>query len=182
MCLFYRTCVSFVVRVSLLSYVCLFCRTCVSFVVRVSLLSYVCLFCCTCVSFVVRVSLLFRNASFVSKEQLLLVHYSTFSLSSYCDMNTFCCSQYQSNNKGIPSHLHDRPQEFVLHCLKRRKIALGSDLSEITCQWKGLFTVVSFTNKLSKCYKVYFGSEHEMPKCSCYDWCKTGCFCKMQLL
>ena len=121
--------------------------------------------------------LLFRNASFVSKEQLLFLH-STFSLSSYCDMNTFYCSQYWSYNQGIPSYLHDRLREFVLHCLERRKIALGSDLSGITCQGKGLFSVVSFTNNLSECYKAYFGNEHEMPKCSCYDWCKTGYLCK----
>ena len=121
--------------------------------------------------------LLFRNASFVSKEQLLFLH-PTFSLSSYCNVNTFYCSQYRSYNKGIPSYLHDRPREFVLHCLERRKIALGSDLSGITCQGKGLFSVVSFTNNLSECYKAYFGNEHEMPKCSCYHWCKTGYLCK----
>ena len=120
---------------------------------------------------------LFRNAYFVSKEQLLFLH-STFSLSSYCDMNIFYCSQYWSYNKGIPYYLHDKPQEFVLHCLERWKIALGSDLSGITCQRKGLFSVMSFTNNLSECYKVYFGNEHEMPKCSCYDWCKTGYLCK----
>ena len=121
--------------------------------------------------------LLFRNASFVSKDQLLFLH-STFSLSSYCDMNTFYFSQYRSYNKGIPSYLHGRPQGFVLHCLERWKIALGSDLSGITCQRKGLFSVMSFTNNLSKCYKVHFGNEHEMLKCSCYGWCKTGYLCK----
>ena len=93
-------------------------------------------------------------------------------------MNTFYCSQYRSYNKGIPSYLHDRPREFVLHCLERRKIALGSDLSGITCQRKVLFSVMSFTNNLSECYKVYFGNEHEMPKYSCYDWCKTSYLCK----
>ena len=113
--------------------------------------------------------LLFGNASFVSKEQLLFLH-STFSLSCCWDMNTFYCSQYRSYNKGIPSYLHDRPREFVLHCLERRKIALGSVLSGITYQGNGIFSVVSFTNNLSDCYKVYFGNEHEMPKYSCYDW------------
>ena len=38
--------------------------------------------------------------------------------------------------------------------------------------------MVSFANNLSECYKVYFGNEHEMPKCSCYGWCKTGNLCK----
>ena len=60
----------------------------------------------------------------------------------------------------------NRPREFVLHCLERRKIALGSDLSGISCQGKGLFSVMSLTNNLSECYEVYFGNENETPKCS----------------
>ena len=115
--------------------------------------------------------LLFLNAAFISKEQLLFLH-SVFLLSSYCNMNNFCCSQYRSYYKGIPSYLHDRPREFVLHCLKRRKIALGFDFSGITSQRKGLFLVLSFTNNLSEYCKVYFANfanEHEMLKCSCYD-------------
>ena len=120
---------------------------------------------------------MFLNAAFIFKEQLLFLH-SMFSLSSYCDTNTFYCSQYRCYNKGIPSYLHDRPREFVLHCLERREIALGSDLSGITCQGKGLFSVMSLTNNFSECYEVYFGNENEMPKCSCYDWGKTGYLCK----
>ena len=27
---------------------------------------------------------------------------------------------------------------------------------------------------VSECHKVYFGNEHEMRKCSCSDWGKTG--------
>ena len=81
---------------------------------------------------------LFLNGSVVSKEQLLFL-LPMFSLSSYCDMNTFHCSQYWSYNKGIPSNLHDRHKEFVLHCLERGRISLGSDLSGIFCQGKDLF-------------------------------------------
>ena len=85
-------------------------------------------------------------------------------------MSTFYCRQYRSYN-------NDRPWGFVLHCLERRKIALGSDVLGITCQGKDLFAVLSLTNNLSECYEVYFGNEHEMPKCSCYDWGKTGYLC-----
>ena len=81
---------------------------------------------------------LFLNATVASKEQLLLLP-SKFSLSSYCDINTFCCSQYWPYKKGIPSKLYDRHREFVLRCLEGRKIALGSDLSGITCQGKDFF-------------------------------------------
>ena len=40
------------------------------------------------------------------------------------------------------------------------------------------FHLVSFTNNLSDLCKVYFGNEHEMPKCSCYHWCRTVYLCK----
>ena len=97
------------------------------------------------------------------KEDLLFFH-SLFFLCSYCDLYTFCCNQYQSYSEGFPSNLHDRPWEFVLHCLERRKIALGSDLWRITSQEKDLFAVLNFTNNLSKCYKIYSWNKHEMPK------------------
>ena len=109
-------------------------------------------------------------------------------------MNTFHCSQYWSYNKGIPSNLHDRHTEFVLHCLEWGRISLGSDLSGIFCQGKGemykhFFAVFEkyaswsvnaslsiYINSsfLSECHKVYFGNEHEIQKCSCSDWAKTG--------
>ena len=31
---------------------------------------------------------------------------------------------------------------------------------------------------MSDLCKVYFGNEHEMPKCSCYHWCRTVYLCK----
>ena len=124
-----------------------------------------------------RTPLLFLNPNFVSKEQLLFL-YSTFSLFSYCDMNTFYCNQYQSYHKGIPFYLHDSPREFVLHCLERQKVALGSDLSGITCQGRGLFSVLCFTNNLRELFEVYFRNEYEMPKCIHYDWSKAGYLCK----
>ena len=31
---------------------------------------------------------------------------------------------------------------------------------------------------MSECHKVYFGNEHEIQKCSCSDWAKTGYMCK----
>ena len=83
-------------------------------------------------------TLLFLNGSVVSKEQLLFL-LPMFSLSSYCNMNTFHCSQYWSYNEGIPSKLHERDKEFVLHCLERGRISLGSDLSGIFCREKTFF-------------------------------------------
>ena len=128
----------------------------------------------------------------LSKEQLSFLH-SVFSHSRYCDMNTFYFSQYRSLHENWPNTDQKRlriwtlfmqwviqqrdsffipswhSREFVLYCLERQKIALGSDLSGITCQGKDLFTVLSFTNSLSECYEVYFGNEDEMPKYSCCD-------------
>ena len=93
-----------------------------------------------------------------------LFFHPLFFLCSYCDLYTFCCNQYQSYNEGFPSNLHERPWEFVSHCLERRNIALGSDLWRTTSQEKDIFAGLSFTNNLRTCYKIYSWNKYEMPK------------------
>ena len=93
-------------------------------------------------------------------------------------MNTFFSSQYRSYNKSIPPYLHSRPRSLVLNCLEKRGIALSSDLTGITCQGKGSFSVSSFSNNVRESYEVHFGNENEMPKCSCLDWKKSSYLCK----
>ena len=93
-------------------------------------------------------------------------------------MNIFFSSQYRSYNKSIPPYLHNRPRSFILNCLEKRGIAMPSDLTGITCQGKGSFSVLSFSNNVHESYEVYFGSKNEMPKCSCLDWIKSGYLCK----
>ena len=93
-------------------------------------------------------------------------------------MNTFFSSQYRSYNKSIPPYLHNRPRSFVLNCLEKRGIVLPSDLTGITCQGKGSFSVSRFSDNVRESYEVHFGNENEMPKCSCLDWIKSGYLCK----
>ena len=99
-------------------------------------------------------------------------------------MNTFFSSKYRSYNKSIPPYLHNRPKSFVLNCLEKRGIALSSDLTGITCQGKGSFSVSSFLNNVRESYEVHSGNENEMPclldwiKCSYFDWIKSGYLCK----
>ena len=56
------------------------------------------------------------------------------------------------------------------------KISLGSDLSGIFFQERGLFSRLSFTNSFTESHKVYFGNEYERHICSCYDWGRTCSF------
>ena len=55
-------------------------------------------------------------------------------------MNNLYSSHYRSYNKGIPHYLHDKPREFVLHCLEQ--LAETSDFR--------------FINNLRECYEVNF--------------------------
>ena len=108
-----------------------------------------------------RMPLLFLNAAFLSKEQFLFLHYM-FSLSSDFNINTFCCSQYRSYNKGIPSYFLP---SWQAPGIRWQWFGKADDCSGI---WffrnyppkERLFLVLIFTNNLSKCYKVYFGNEH----------------------
>ena len=84
-------------------------------------------------------------------------------------MYTFFSSQYRSYNKSIPPYLHNRPRSFVLNCLEKRGIVQPSDLTGITCQGKGSFSVSRFSDNVRESYEVHFGNENEMPKCSCLD-------------
>ena len=105
-------------------------------------------------------SLLFLNAAFLSKEQFLFLHYM-FSLSSDFNINTFCCSQYRSYNKGIPSYFLSSRQAPGI------RLQLFGKADDCSGIWffrnyppkERLFLVLIFTNNLSKCYKVYFGNE-----------------------
>ena len=95
-------------------------------------------------------------------------------------MKHFFSSHYRSYNKSIPYYLHDRPCELVLHCLER--LELTSDFTGISCQGKGQFTVLDFTNNLHECYEVNFRNKVEIPSCSCYDWGKQVTYTSIFLL
>ena len=116
--------------------------------------------------------LLFLNAAFVFKEQLLFLHsfctltIAMFSLSSYCNLITFCCSHCQSYNKGIPSYF------LLLWQASGIILTLFEKVEDYSVIWffrhylprERSFLVLSFTDNLSKCYEVYFGNEHEIRK------------------
>lgn len=52
------------------------------------------------------------------------------------------------------------------------------DLSGILQISKGEFKVMNYENKDKEVYHVSFGDDERMPKCSCFDWNKTGYPCK----
>ena len=54
-------------------------------------------------------------------------------------MNTFYCSHYRSYNKGTPSYLHDRPREFILHCLESGRLLCDLFYQELPAKGKAFF-------------------------------------------
>ena len=100
------------------------------------------------------------------------------SVSRYYDINIYFSSQYRSYNKSIPPYLHNRSKSFVVNCLEKRGITLSSYLTGITCQGKGSFSALNFSNNVRESYEVHFGNENEMPKCSCVASLKSSYLCK----
>ena len=78
---------------------------------------------------------------------------------------------YRSYNDTIPTYLHGRPRNVILHCLDRKGNSnkfTSEDIEDIDAQ-QGVFSVHSSKGKV---YTVNFGtnSEDKMPNCTCADW------------
>ena len=85
--------------------------------------------------------------------------------------------RYSKYNCEIPAYLANRPHHFVKHCMMKIQQANQSDLSGIVIKGQGEFVVHSFTHKWQH-YKVSFGDEETMPKCSCPDFNRSKYICK----
>lgn len=72
----------------------------------------------------------------------------------------------------IPLYLHNRPRNFILHCLDRKTSSAkfsAEDIETIDSD-KGIFNVKSGENS----YRIDF----QTPSCTCPDWIKTNYPCK----
>jgi hypothetical protein len=77
--------------------------------------------------------------------------------------------QVKTYNEEVPLYLHNRPKDFVLHCLKR--IANAEEISEIPQEKEcGQFSVNGHVTTL--------GNDREMPSCDCSDWKNSHLPCK----
>ena len=116
-----------------------------------------------------RMSLSFLSAGFIPKEQFCILCFLFSNLASigHCmksvQIQTFFLVRIFLYSDWIQENMDQKKlsiwtlftqwvssfsgfTQFVLHCLEKQKIALGSDLSGITSWGKGLFLVLSFTN------------------------------------
>ena len=104
----------------------------------------------------------------------------------YLFLNYKSSSSYRTYNDFVPSYLHGRPRQVILHCLERKSSSRKYDESDITTQdtISGVFIIKGSSSKL---HRVNFGTTTGEPSCTCHDWiqwripCKHF-FCSIQVL
>ena len=84
--------------------------------------------------------------------------------------------RYRRYSTSVPDYLLNRPHGFVKHCLIKKSIAENETVNVALVNY-GEFKVGSFTSR-EKFYKVTFGDENVMPKCTCEDWFQSAYLCK----
>ena len=79
-------------------------------------------------------------------------------------------------NDFVPSYLHGRPRQVILHCLDRKSSSHKFQEDDIvTVSGKaGEFTVQG----KKRVHTVDFGTSSGMPSCTCLDWTKNQLPCK----
>lgn len=96
------------------------------------------------------------------------------------ELNTKGSESYRRYNKAIPNYLHNKPRPFLNHCKWRINFSNDiqkEDIKEVNSDSKvGQFQVKSQSSNIW--YELSFGSENNMPRCSCPDFCHTGLPCK----
>ena len=103
--------------------------------------------------------------------------YFVFSF-SYVELNTKFSSLYRRYSGKFPKYLHDRPRDFVIHCMDRidnaselqGKVVLKADTQSKNFQLKSSFS--------SSVYRLQFGGVDGWPCCTCPDFSLTCLPCK----
>ena len=95
---------------------------------------------------------------------------------NYILSNVQVSEWYRKYKDSVPSFLHGRPRNVVLHCLDRQAKGRKYDKADITVlEEEGCFEV----NKSSGgTHRVEFGSNTDSPSCSCKDWIRWHIPCK----
>ena len=111
-----------------------------------------------------------RTMTLSSIAIILIEDYLPDARRKYVFQNIQQSPHYRSYNDTIPTYLHGRPRNVILHCLDRKgssnKFTL-EDIEDVNAQ--GVFAVHSSKGKV---YTVNFGtnSKDKMPNCTCADW------------
>lgn len=80
------------------------------------------------------------------------------------------CSANRKYKDSIPSYLHNRPKELILHCLDRKTNSSKFELEDVHITSEGVFKVQSGENVYTVDFKT--------PSCTCPDWIQTNYPCK----
>ena len=105
--------------------------------------------------------------------------YSSIFFFSYIENNIRSCNFYRSYDSNIPNWLHDRPKNYVQHCIKKIQAATNLTKEGITRINENQFKV---RNEYGDCYyDVNFGNESSLPSCSCHSWISSFMPCKHML-
>ena len=93
-------------------------------------------------------------------------------------------SDFKLYDESIPPYLHNRPQWFVKHCMRRLHAAtefIGEDIQILTASTfivRGQSFKQQQDSNERNSYKVFLGSDDEYPTCECVDF-KLHCLpCK----
>lgn len=97
------------------------------------------------------------------------------SYQQYLDTNLKLSSCYRRYSSMVPDYLHNRPAQFVKHCLKSQFDSGSYRENDIKCVniEKGEFLVRSESQQ-----NRYFKVQFDQPSCQCDNWCKTQYPCK----
>ena len=95
----------------------------------------------------------------------------------YLYLNHKMSSNYRTYNDFVPSYLHGRSRQVILHCLERKSNSRKYDTTDIVSHddATGIFCIQGSSSKL---YTVDFGTLANEPSCSCPDWLKWRIPCK----
>lgn len=97
---------------------------------------------------------------------------------SYVELNTKFSSLYRRYSGKVPKYLHDRPRDFVIHCMDRidnaselqGKLVMKADIQSKNFQLKSSLS--------SSVYHLQFSGENGWPRCTCPDFSLTCFPCK----
>ena len=87
---------------------------------------------------------------------------------NYVLSNVQVSEWYRKYKDDVPSFLHGRPRNTVLHCLDRQAKGRKYDKADITMlEDEGCFEVKKSSGGM---HRIDFGSNTDSPSCSCKDW------------
>ncbi|XP_051503118.1 uncharacterized protein si:dkey-31c13.1 isoform X1 [Myxocyprinus asiaticus] len=110
----------------------------------------------------------YRNCSLSETLIVIVRDLLPRSYQKYVELNVKCSSGYRKYSANVPCYLRDRPRMIAQHIMARHQESLLFNISDITSADKAVFNVKSQTSQEE--YQVNFGSDEQMPSCTCLDW------------